>query len=103
MSMVVHNGDLRRTIGGPLEDNSPLVIDSNRVPTSASPAEWLEAVARWDRHVFNLLGGIKSSELVRGNSGYLREAAILLRAEKFFGIAIRKGENHWQLSFPTHQ
>ena len=66
--MVVHNGDLRRTVVGPLKDNPPLVINSNRVPTSTLSSERLKAVAGRDRHVLDLLCGIQCRKLARGNS-----------------------------------
>ena len=102
--MVVHNGDIRRTTGGPLEDNPPLVVDPNRVPTSTLSSQRFEAVSRRDCHVLNLLCGIQRGKLARGYSRNLRVTAITLRAKKLLGVFIRKGENHsWGSLLPTHQ
>jgi len=102
--MVVHNGDLRRTIGGPLEYNPPLVVDPNRVPTSTLSAQGLKAVAGRDRHVLDPICGIQRRKFAGGDPCDLRETTITLRVKKLFSVFIRKGENHSRASFlPTHQ
>ena len=102
--MVVHNGDLRRAIGGPLEDNPPLVVDPNRVPTSTLSAQRFKAVAGRDRHVLDPICGIQRRKFAGGDPCDLRETTITLRAKKLFSVFIRKGENHSRSSLlPAHQ
>ncbi len=66
--MVVHNGYLRRAVVDPLKDNPPLVIYTNRVPTSTLSAQRLKAVAGRDCHVLDVLCGIQCRKFARGYS-----------------------------------
>ncbi len=87
-----------------MEDNPPLVVDPNRVPTSTLSAQRLKAVAGRDRHVLNLFCRIQRRKFAGGHPGNLRETTITLRAKKLLGVFILKGENHSSTSvLPVHE
>ena len=61
--MVVNNLDLIRIAVPPAEANAPLIIDANTVLGRSVPFEFLQAMARRDSQVLELLSGVNETEL----------------------------------------
>ena len=92
--MVVHNGDFLGAIGGPSEDNAPLVVDADGVEASQIPAQGLEPVAGRHAEIGELSGAVHLDELSQGHTRDLREAPVPLLVEKLLGVGIGKGLDH---------
>ena len=61
--MIVDDVDLIRSISGPSEDDPPLVVHADAVPTLQVTAERLESVPRWREQIRQRAGVVEHVEL----------------------------------------
>jgi len=93
--MVVNNLDLVRVPVPPAETNAPLIIDANTVLTRAVSFEFLQAIARRDSQVLELLGGINETELPKHRPMEVsRKAPHGLALEEPLRVPIGKALDH---------
>jgi hypothetical protein len=96
--MVVHNRDVMRVAIEPTENQSPLLIDSNRVKADEVARQGLEPIARRPRQLVKLDGGIQYVQLPeRRCANFARDPAELTNpstmVQRFRG-AIPERDDH---------
>ena len=82
--MVIHNLDFFRARICPFENDSPLVIDPNGVPTTAPSPESFETVPRRNRQICQESGPVELYQFPCGNPCNGSKAAASLFTKKFF-------------------
>lgn len=74
----------------PSEDNTPLVVDANRMKARELTFKGFETVARRDGKVSEGISLIHLNQFPQRNSRYSGKPSVAFRPEKFFGVLIRK-------------
>ena len=93
--MVVNNLDLIRIAVSPAEANAPLIIDTDTVLARSVPLELLQAIARGDSQVLELLGGVNETELPQHRPLEVsREVPHGLALEEPLSVPIGKALDH---------
>jgi len=96
--VIVDNSNIRSIAAFESENDTPLIIDSNRVETLPPPFECLESVSRRDPQVAQLRGIVQIQDFAArrakklgGKRPRLFGSAVVKEA---FGQAVSKGFNH---------
>ena len=99
MLVVVSDLNFSRTLIGPREANTVLVVDSDAVLTGSITLELLKTIARWDSKILEILGLVELVQFASGNlpqpsrtdlAGLFGARAV----EDVFGSLIGEGYNH---------
>jgi len=99
MSVIVCDLNFSRTLIGPREAYTVLVVVSDAVLTGSITLELLKTIARWDSVILGILGLVELVQFASGNLPELSrtDLAGLFRAlavEDVFGRLIGEGYNH---------
>jgi hypothetical protein len=99
--VVVSYLDVCGTSGGPGEADAPLVVDADAVLTLAVAVQLLEAVARRNPKVVDVIGGVEDQKLAVSNSLKVGAELADVRATPYeLGFLIRERLDHSQSITP---
>ena len=96
--MIVDDSNIRGIAAFEAENDTPLIIDSNRVKTFPPPFECLESVSRRDPQVAQLRGIVQVQDFAARRAKQLGGKRPLffgsVVVKKAFGQAVSKGFDH---------
>jgi len=93
--VIVNDLDFKRIAVPPPKTDPPLIVGANTVLAGAAAFQLLEAIARRDTEIFELLGGVDHSELPEHEPVELGgEAANAFTLEQPLRIAIGEAGDH---------
>ncbi len=92
--MVIQDGDLGWPGRGPTEDNTPLVIDADRVGSGELSFEEFESVARGNREVAEFACLVHLDQFPEGDPCDGGKATVGLSLEQLLGIPVCEGLDH---------
>lgn len=92
--MIVHNFNIMCSIGLPIEADSKLVVDPDRVLTSPVALESLQFVSRWGSKIGQVDRSFNLIQFPESNSADRLPASICASFKKFLGIGIFEALYH---------
>jgi hypothetical protein len=92
--MVIDDGYVRWTAIRPLKDDTPLIVDADRVESGQIPSERLKTVARRDSKVWQGTGPIHLDQLAECHPCDRGESPVRLFPKEFLGVAVGKRLDH---------
>ncbi|MGA7393059.1 MAG: hypothetical protein WCC08_01490 [Terrimicrobiaceae bacterium] len=92
--MVVPDSNAGRTLVRPTKDNSPLVIDPNRMPASPASFQGFEFIAGRYNQVSEPFGGIYRDQFTQSDAANIGETSVALTLKEFLSVFAIKGQDH---------
>ena len=92
--MIIDNCYRLRAFLSPTKNDSPLVIDADRVPALPFAFESLQPVTGRNSQVEELFSRINGGKLARGHASNSGEATVAFCLEKLLGVFVAEGNNH---------
>jgi hypothetical protein len=97
-SVLVQQPYFQRPFDRPTEDDAPLVVHADGVPTTKIAAQRLQAVSRGGPKVDQVLSGVQHVELAYGNSEDVRwkptGTPSCATVKEFLCVPVAEGEDH---------
>ena len=88
--MIIYDGDIDGTAGGPTEDDAPLVVDADGVQTGCLSFERFKPAFRWDGEIWKDPGAVHLNEFAKGGAGDGVETPVGFRFEELFSVWVCK-------------